>query len=96
MSGRLREHWRYLRQGPPGERFLRYHQWRRERSRHPLGRHALLVLGLLLVPLGVVMMPAPGPGFIVVGLGLCLLASASRRVARSLDRTERWWRQRRR
>jgi hypothetical protein len=50
----------------------------------------MLVAGVLLMAAGIFLMPAPGPGFIVVLLGGALLSEESMFVARALDRMEVW------
>ena len=42
-------------------------------------------LGLLIVAIGIVGLPAPGPGFLIIALGGALLARESRAVARAMD-----------
>jgi uncharacterized protein (TIGR02611 family) len=60
------------------------------------------VLGGVLTAIGVVLVPLPGPGWLVVFLGLAVLGTEFRwaaRVAgwlkRQLDRFWSWWKQRR-
>lgn len=86
MFQRFRRDWQLLRSGAPGERFQRYHRQRRS----PDGgmRVGPLVAGALVVLVGIVLLPAPGPGIIVVAVGCALLAGESLRVARLMDRSE--------
>ncbi|MDM4768885.1 PGPGW domain-containing protein [Solimonas sp. SE-A11] len=83
----LRQHWQKFRQGEPGKRFQDYYE-----RRHGEGSAFLsgcrLVLGLVLLPVGLVMMPAPGPGMIVVALAAVMVARESRTAARLFDATE--------
>lgn len=101
----LRSDWKCFKRDPAGERFERQHD--RTRKRSPALRIALAVLGGLLIAGGVVLLFIPGPGLPVALLGVALVASASRRMARWLDRvepalrrrwtrTKRWWKRRRR
>lgn len=96
MFDKLRSHWQTLRTSPPGERFASYHEARRGDGDHPVQRALSLLGGLLLVTVGIVLLPAPGPGMLVILAGGCLLAGESRRVAQGLDRFEiavrRLWR----
>ena len=46
------------------------------------------MLGLVLVAVGIVFGPLPGPGFVPALAGLALLAGESQRIATSLDRAE--------
>ncbi|MBK8006451.1 MAG: hypothetical protein IPK12_21850 [Gemmatimonadetes bacterium] len=77
-----------LKHSPPGERFRAYH---RAASRGKKGRatdHLLMVLGVVIVVLGLVALPAPGPGFLIIAVGGGLIARQSERVATLLDRGE--------
>jgi len=88
MFTALKKSWRALRDAPPGERFLRYHRAHHEAGR-PVWRRVLSVgiaVGVLIV--GVVALPAPGPGTLVIILGLALLGRELRRVAKGLDWVE--------
>lgn len=83
-----KQQWRQLSQGKPGQRFQAYHRRRREAGARPLVRGMVIGGGLLLVLVGLVLMPMPGPGILVAVLGACLLARESGHAARLLDRTE--------
>lgn len=87
MPGRLKRQWQEFRRSRPGHRFQDYH-----RRRHSQGSHALHILGLLLgvvmMLAGVVLMPAPGPGMLVVVLGAVLVARGSRTAALAFDGLE--------
>ena len=94
--------WRLLSRDQPGYRFV--NQFRRtQRDRSIAPRVARVALGVVLVAIGVVMLFAPGPGWLFVFLGLGMFASESCALARFLDRTEvvmralaqrlrQWWR----
>ncbi len=88
MLDRLKSQWHALRHCPPGERFSRYHAQLRGTGRSPLRRGASVLLGGSLVILGVILLPAPGPGMLVVMAGACVLARESGAVALRLDRLE--------
>jgi hypothetical protein len=47
-----------------------------------------VAVGIVLVALGLVFGPLPGPGFVPALAGLALLAGESQRIATSLDRAE--------
>jgi len=83
-----KDHWKHLRHSVPGERFQQYHAWRREHRGQGVLRLLRLGAGLTLIPVGLVLIPAPGPGIAIVALGACLAAGESRRTARGLDRIE--------
>ncbi len=91
---------------PPGERFQRQYQ-QRSGEHGGLVRALRLAGGVVVTLIGIVLMPAPGPGTLIAVLGLSLLAHESLAVARALDATElrlrpaalavlNWWRRRRR
>lgn len=80
--------WRDLWRDAPGQRFARRYQRLRGEGRGPVGRVLRAILGALLVVVGVVFMPLPGPGFVGVLIGGALLAGDSLRIARWMDRAE--------
>lgn len=89
MFETLKANWQQLRQARPGERFQHYYQ-RRQRNRSSGALRALLLgTGGLIIVIGVVLMPAPGPGMLIVALGLAMMAGESHSVARVLDAGER-------
>ena len=88
MFGGLRRRWRNLARAKPGERFQNRYYDRKERRSSPLVKCAYVVLGTLLVIAGIALLPAPGPGMLVVVFGAALLAEESLMVARLCDATE--------
>lgn len=92
MIEALKKRWAYLREGAPGERFQRYYRHRQQHRSSGALRLLLLGGGILLIMIGIVLMPAPGPGTLIVAVGAALLAGESAKVARFLDRAERWGR----
>lgn len=90
MNPGLRQQWERFRASEPGHRFRERYE-NRSRARNQGGNvlHiAKIVLGVLVVPLGLVMVPAPGPGWVVVFLGLALLSDEILPMARGLDKAE--------
>jgi hypothetical protein len=87
MLGMLRKRWRELRAGRPGSRFQERFERMRGRSReHGTLRKCLIVAGgLALVLAGIVFLPMPGPGMLIIALGGVMLAERSRTAARALD-----------
>ena len=73
---------------PPGERFKRWHKVRGEKRSGGLKKALLLGTGLVLVVVGIVLMPAPGPGSLILIVGAILAAQESLTVARALDWAE--------
>jgi len=94
MLDAIRLQWQQLREAEPGERFQQLHRRRHEASASGGQRRLRMAAAIGLILLGLVMMPAPGPGLLVVLAGLSLLASESLGTARRLDRLELWFRER--
>lgn len=94
MLEQLKAAWRQFRDSEPGRRFQDQKDRQGGAHRHPpVWQKALVaVLGVALVVGGVALLPLPGPGMVVVALGLALLSWASRRVTVFLDRAELWLR----
>lgn len=84
----LREQWRDLRKAPAGQRFRRRYE-RRAAERHtPIARISWSALAVLLILAGIIALPLPGPGVVVIAAGLALLAQESLTVAKLCDRAE--------
>lgn len=84
----FRKQWHAFRRAPPGTRFA-------ERHRRLHGAESSLALrvlragaGVVLMLLGVIFMPLPGPGFVPLLVGAALLAGESLGMARFMDRAE--------
>ena len=88
MLARLRSAWRELHEAPPGRRFEQRFQRRRDRPRGALRKALWMGGGMLLVLIGVIALPLPGPGLLIIALGLLPIAEESRLVARALDALE--------
>lgn len=70
-----------------GRRFQKVHSVESQ-TRKPWVQVLKLPLGILLIAAGILLLFVPGPGVIVLLVGLGVLASGSRAVARLLDRFE--------
>lgn len=95
----LRESWRAFWREQPGRRFAQRHERLNRSPRGVLSRVLRTAVGVLLVAVGIVFMPLPGPGFVPLLFGAAMLAGESVRMAHWLDRAElrvRGWRGRRR
>jgi uncharacterized protein (TIGR02611 family) len=95
MIERAKENWRRFKQSRPGRRFQDHHHryQRAYRSRSPFRGLFGIAWGLLVVIGGVIAVPAPGPGWLIILLGLGVIAGESLFFARSIDRVElsmRW------
>lgn len=78
--------WRTFWRDPAGKRFR--NRYDRTRNYGPLRRALVLGGGGLLVVVGVIFMPLPGPGILIVLAGGALMAGQSLTVARALDAAE--------
>lgn len=88
MLEKLRENWRQFKASEPGCRFQDRYDRQHEQGASPVRRVVTVAAGVALAAAGLVMMVAPGPGVAALVLGVGLIAGASRRVARFLDRAE--------
>lgn len=86
MLRRLQKGWRELRQGKPGQRFQDRHRRVREGPGCSTVKKCLLIVGgAFLVLAGVVFLPLPGPGMLIIALGALMMAEGSRATAKALD-----------
>jgi uncharacterized protein (TIGR02611 family) len=88
MLKRLREAWRPLKAAKPGKRFQAFHDARKAQRKGRPWHFLFIAAGLSLVVVGIILLPAPGPGWLVIFAGLGLLAQESARMARALDAIE--------
>jgi uncharacterized protein (TIGR02611 family) len=87
---RVRRPWVELLRSEPGRRFQDRNEKHRQRGDREWDAPRVLKLSsgfAILVP-GIIMIPAPGPGAIIVAMGLALIADEFRPVAVFLDRAE--------
>ena len=85
MLVNLKRQWRTLREAPPGTRFKRRYERRQKTGRSGLAKPLYLGAGVVIFLAGLVLLPAPGPGLIVVAIGATLMAQESYFVAWTLD-----------
>ena len=85
MFGRVRRQWRDLAAARPGNRFQQRYARRQQARRSRFSAPLTIIAGVLIALLGLVMLPAPGPGIIVVLIGASLIAEESRYTARAMD-----------
>ena len=89
MIERLKAGWRELRRGEPGRRFRDRHERRRlERPHGGARKWSAIAVGALIMLAGIVLLPLPGPGLVVIAAGALLIAEESRTAARTLDQIE--------
>jgi uncharacterized protein (TIGR02611 family) len=90
MLDRLKEDWRHLKHGTSGQRFKdRYYlSQRRNRGRFTFWRVFNIGVGSGITVGGLLMVIAPGPGWLAIFLGLGMLGGELLPVARFLDWVE--------
>ena len=90
MIERARENWRRFKESKPGHRFQdHYHRHQRYSSGRSVLRMVFGVLGGFLVMVGgVIAVPGPGPGWLIILLGLGMVAGESLFFARLIDGAE--------
>jgi hypothetical protein len=83
-------HWRTFKEIDEGHRYQsRYHFHQRRRRRGEISRYRRpinLIGGPILIIAGFVFIPTPGPSYIIIALGLWMLAGEFRPLARFFDR----------
>jgi Flp pilus assembly protein TadB len=95
------ERWRLSKEIEPGHRFqTRYSNHRRHRQRGETSKHRKLfnlVGGPTLIVAGIAFLPTPGPSFIIIVIGMWMLAGEYLPLARFFDwlavrlrRLKRW------
>ena len=81
----MKKTWRRLRQVEPGKRFQEYNRLHQARERGTASRLISIVIGIAIVTVGIVALPAPGPGTLIIAIGAAFIARESFMVARFLD-----------
>ena len=89
MVSSLQQQWHDITHAKPGRRFRNRYYQRKQRRSNGLVKALYLLVGAGLFLVGIILLPAPGPGFLVIFVGAGLMAEESLLVARALDRTER-------
>jgi hypothetical protein len=92
MIKRAKENWLHFKQSYPGQRFQdhhhRYQQGCIGRRRSYLRGFFSIFGGFLVVVGGLIAVPGPGPGWLIILLGLGIVSRESLFFARLLDRAE--------
>jgi hypothetical protein len=90
MIRRARENWRRFKQSEPGHRFQDHHRYQQghSSSRSCLRGFFGIFGGLLVVAGGIIAVPGPGPGWLVILLGLGMVAGESLFFACLFDQAE--------
>jgi len=84
--------WADLMSSDPGRRFQDRNERQHAGRKWDRARVLKLACGFGLIVPGIIMIPFPGPGAVIVILGLALIADEFKPVARILDRAELWLR----
>jgi uncharacterized protein (TIGR02611 family) len=84
----LKDAWHRFRSAKPGTRFKRQFEENQQERKHRWFRPVVIVVGVAVVLVGLVALPAPGPGILIVAAGAALLARESRWIAERLDLAE--------
>ena len=84
--------WRLFREIEPGHRFqTRYHSYRCRREQGETSQYGWIVNligGPVLIAAGFVFLPTPGPSFIIIVIGMWMLAGEFMPLARFFDRLD--------
>jgi uncharacterized protein (TIGR02611 family) len=88
MFGRLIQQWKALTRAAPGERFQNRYYRRKNRRATRLLKALNVAIGIALVVVGSILLPAPGPGLLVIFIGATMIAEESLLAAKALDRAE--------
>ena len=88
MNEQWRLEWEAFRRSAPGRRFRERFERMKAVPRPTHERVARCLCGLVVMAVGIVLIPLPGPGWLIVGFGVTLLAQESRRIANFCDRVE--------
>ena len=88
MFTRLRKQWQHMKRARPGRRFQARYEHRRRQRANPLWKPLYLIVGTALFLLGLVLLVAPGPGFLVIFVGGAMIAEESLLLARAFDALE--------
>lgn len=89
MIEELKEDWQRVKESEPGARFQeRYHRRKQVRQGGSVKRVLIIAVGAIIALGGLFLVPAPGPGWATVFIGLGLIGGESLMVARFLDWTE--------
>lgn len=75
-------------EGKAGRRFQQRYARRRAVPCGALRKWLIMVAGAVVILVGIVLLPLPGPGMLVVVFGAALMAGHSLAIARLLDRAE--------
>ena len=84
----LRKEWRQFKSAKPGTRFVRQYESNQQERSSKWIRAGIIALGVVVILVGAVALPAPGPGILIIAAGVALLARESRWIAERMDSVE--------
>jgi uncharacterized protein (TIGR02611 family) len=84
----LRDNWERFKKAEPGTRFEKQYEANQRARKKKWTRSAMIALGVAVLLVGLVALPAPGPGTLVLAAGVALLARESRWIAEKADSAE--------
>jgi uncharacterized protein (TIGR02611 family) len=85
---RIRANWEEFKSARAGTRFQARFRRRQRQGHKPVTKFFYIVTGFVVLMMGLVLIPAPGPGFLVVLPGAALIAEESYFAARLFDTIE--------
>jgi hypothetical protein len=92
----MKKAWRKFADRRPGTRFHQMYEEHQRAAKAGWVRVLWVVSGVAILAIGLVALPMPGPGTLIVALGAGLIARESSKLARALDSLEvtlrGWWR----
>ncbi len=90
MLEKFKESWKQFKESEPGHRFQDRYNRRQEEShgRFDAGKIFNMAAGIAVTLAGILFIPAPGPGSMIIFLGLGLIGCEFLPFARFLDRAE--------
>lgn len=91
MFAHAHKDWKAFKASPPGKRFQDVHKRREQSGKTASGgvrKFLIIGAGLALTAAGMFFLVVPGPGTVVMFVGIALIASESLLAARLLDRLE--------
>jgi hypothetical protein len=81
----LKENWRCIRTGRPGERFQRLYRIRQRSGGSRLRKVVVITTGTAIIGVGLFFLPAAGPGTPILLIGASIMAGESLFAARLFD-----------
>jgi uncharacterized protein (TIGR02611 family) len=86
MFEKIKQHFQALLGDAPGKRFQQQFWRNRQNRSHPFLKKVLFIGGgVIVIAAGILALPLPGPGTVIIIVGLGLLAQESLRLSKFLD-----------